>query len=840
VVGCYRPGREFTGVGRGSSAHLQRRSGVTVRRLKATSGCRYHERAQPGLSSATTAPRLDQTSAPGTDQRPSFLGTVSRTRLQRAVVPTGGAVIVTLIACWYFRVWDGGLGTPITYSGDALFYTGITNSIIGHGWYFTNSNLGAPLGQVTYDYPLGSDNLNLVVIRVLAWISTNPFVVNNLFLYLTFPATFLTSWFVLRRLGFSKAAAWVTSIVYVILPYHFWRADIHLMLAAYYAVPLGALLVYEFIGAPSKAGTRDAGQELFTGAWRARVVRFIRSRWLWIPVVLGSAGVYYGAFFVYLALTAGGLTALRDRDFRRLALPAICSVVVVAVLAINNSPSLFYWARHGRNAEAVERPLGQNDTFGLDISYLVLPINNHRLPLFRHTKERLTQDSESPVPDMENQGLGLLASVGLVVSLGSLLIGVTNRRSDGRWAAFRRRSGELNLFAILLATVGGLSTILGLLGFTWLRAYSRISIYIAFFSLVALGAVCETWLARRKAGSRRGRSFTAIIVALSLAVCAFAIYDQTPREITFPGQLVRSQVKARLASDRTFAKTIDRRLGPGAMVFELPLMESPEAGLPAKNRKLQYFTDELVKPSLFTNDLRWSWGAAKGRPHDLTPSFVGRPLERLLPDLAVLGFDGIYIDRRGFEDHGTQIEAGLASILDGRQPIVSRDGGLSFFDLRPYAKQYKEGLPAGTVLAQRSSALNPLRLDWGRGFSAAAGLGQFYPALEGVAFGRSAENDAVLDVTNPLQATRRMTLHFAATSADMQPATLEVRTPRGTQRFNLASSSAPALELNVPPGTTRLTFRIDRRAPGNLDDPKVAFQIFNPWWEAPLVPGKPG
>jgi phosphoglycerol transferase len=514
---------------------------------------------------------------------------------------------------------------------------------------------------------------------------------------------------------------------------------------------------------------------------------------------------------------------------RRLALPAICCAVVVGVLAINNVPTLLYSARHGENSAAVERRLGENDVYGLEISYLVLPLDSHRLPSFRHVKETLTNESVSPVRDTEGQALGLLASVGLVVSAGSALIGATTRRSGDPWFALRRRSGVLNLLAIALATVGGISTIVGLLGFTSLRAYNRISIFIAFFSLVALGALCESWLVRRR---RRTPRFTVGVVAVSIAVCAFAAFDQMPRALFSP----REQVKEQLSSDRAFAHKIERRLGRGAMVFQLPLMGNPETAVTVSPQIGRYFTDELVKPSLFT-DLRWSWGAMKGRPEDLTPAFVGRPVEQLLPDLAALGFDGIYIDRRAFADHGDEIEARLSSMLENQRPMVSRASDLSFFDLGAYRRNYERVTPKGALLAQRKSLLNPLRLNWGSGFVSSSGEAA-YPALDGVTFARSAQNGAVLDVTNPLQATRRLMLHFGADALDMRPATLEVRTPRGTQRFTLPSSTPPTVELNVQPGETRLTFRIDGEGPATPSGAGPAFQIVNPWWEAPLVSAK--
>src|SRR6266536_4026612 len=218
---------------------------MTLRRLKAPDkAASTDERVQPGITHSSVR------DAPRDDRQPWNSRRAFRNRCRELVVPASGAVFVLLLACWYFRIWSGGLGTPITYSGDGLLYAGLTNSIINHGWHFTDSSLGAPLGRVAYDYPLGQENLNFATIRVFAWAWSDPFVVNNLFLYLTFPAVFLSAWFVLRRFGFSKPVAWIVGAVYAILPYHFWRADLHLMLSAYYSVPLGALLLYEFMGAP--------------------------------------------------------------------------------------------------------------------------------------------------------------------------------------------------------------------------------------------------------------------------------------------------------------------------------------------------------------------------------------------------------------------------------------------------------------------------------------------------------------------------------------------------------------------------------------------------------------
>ena len=151
----------------------------------------------------------------------------------------------------------------------------------------------------------------------------------------------------------------------------------------------------------------------------------------------------------------------------------------------------------------------------------------------------------------------------------------------------------------------------------------------------------------------------------------------------------------------------------------------------------------------------------------------------LLPDLAAIGYDGIYIDRRGFADHATWLEAELNTLLDGQRPVVSRNGDLAFFDLRSYRRTYAAAIAKSDLRAQRRSALHPLRLSWGAGFVSTSGSGAFYPALDGVTLSRGTQNGAALEVTNPLQKERHLILHFGANAADMQPATLEVRTPRG-------------------------------------------------------------
>ena len=67
------------------------------------------------------------------------------------------------------------------------------------------------------------------------------------------------------------------------------------------------------------------------------------------------------------------------------------------------------------------------------------------------------------------------------------------------------------------------------------------------------------------------------------------------------------------------------------------------------------------------------------------------PPAKLLPELAAAGFDGIYLDRDGYEDHGRAIEAELTRRLDRPLPVRA-DGRVAYFDLRRTARRSPNAL----------------------------------------------------------------------------------------------------------------------------------------------------
>jgi phosphoglycerol transferase len=138
-------------------------------------------------------------------------------------------------------------------------------------------------------------------------------------------------------------------------------------------------------------------------------------------------------------------------------------------------------------------------------------------------------------------------------------------------------------------------------------------------------------------------------------------------------------------ADETFIRQIEAAVPPGSMIFQLPYVDYVEH--PPIH---QMFSYDMLRPYLHSRDLRWSYGAMKGRGCAYWQKNVaGNPTDQMLRDLGVAGFAGIYIDRAALTDHGDHLERGLLSLLSV-QPLVSENGRFAFFDLAEHIRKLRD------------------------------------------------------------------------------------------------------------------------------------------------------
>lgn len=592
--------------------------------------------------------RLRPPGEPKAALRPAY----SRRRnlwLEFAGYLTAAALSSLFVAC-AFSLWRADLSTPWTHFSDALLYEAWIKGIFEHGWYLHNPNLGAPAGMDMHDFPM-SDGLHFLLIKMLCFVLPNYAAVFNVFYLLGYPLAAVSALFLLRRFEVSYAPALLASLLFALLPYHFFRGQLNLFLSSYYVVPLSILVaLWLYLGRIGGSAPAPAAQ----GNERRRLYGSLA-----IAALQSSAGVYYAFFACFLLLMSGFAAALEARRWRPFLTAGLLIGVTTGGVLLNVSPSLHYWSTRGRNPDVARRHPIEAEMYGVKIAQLLLPDPLHRIP--RWSRMRQKYDTW---PLGRASAIGAFAGVGFLFLIGSLFY----RRRNQEQPALTEGLAILNLSAVLLATIGGFGTLFNFLIYDQFRGYERIGVFVAMFSLFASALLVDRSKAWWFAAGRGRATWAMLLTVLSAASIADAAgLGALPNH---------AALQADFENDAEFARRIEAALPPGSMVFQLPYFPFPET--PPLVDLQDY---EKFRPYFHANSLRFSYGAMKGREEDAWQRQTSTlPIAELVATVAERGFAGIYIDRLGYQDRAAALEAELTGRL-GQQPIVSGNARLSFFAL---------------------------------------------------------------------------------------------------------------------------------------------------------------
>jgi hypothetical protein len=584
-----------------------------------------------------------------------------------------------LILTCVIRLWDADLTILPNTKGDVIVVAMSVKSMVENGWWLHNPRLGMPFGQQLFDVPF-VDNLSMLAMKLLSLYASNYAVVINCFFFLTFPLTVIISLLVLRRFAISYPSAIVASLLYVFLPYHFFRGEAHLFLSAYYVVPL-IVMVCVWLW----RNELDVRRVALDGPAAPHISR--RATCTLITVLLIGSGENYYAFFACFLLCVAGIGgSLSSSSLRPLSLAVSLSALVTLVVALNNVPSLVYIWHHGTNKVVAVRGPQEAELYGLKISQMLLPVDGHRVPYL----SRLRNNYNSLAPIVNENGattLGAVTGFGFLFLLAQLLWLRETQVGD-----LCRPLASLAVASVLFGTIGGFGSLFNFLIYAQFRAYNRISIFIAFLSLFATALLLDL-LGREFDRRELGRWMWYSSLALVLLV---GLLDQT--SAVFVPHYAESRVEN--LSDAAFVKKIEASVPRSAMIFQLPIVPFPTN--PPVQRMVDY---DLLKGYLHSASLRWSYGSVKGRDGALWDECVGnQPLNWMVPEIVFAGFSGIYIDRYGYSDSGARIESAFLQIL-GESPIVSDNGRLAFFNLTKLAISTRAQYTLAEWLARHEQAL---------------------------------------------------------------------------------------------------------------------------------------
>jgi phosphoglycerol transferase len=688
--------------------------------------------------------------------------------------------IAVAFGWWFWRLLAPDPGVPLVYEGDGLVHGALIKDVLETGWYLHNPRLGAPFGSTYYDFPF-SDCALFVLIRIIGWFTGNWAVALNIFYGSGFVLTYVTAYWVLRRLAILAPLAALGAVSYTLLPYHFFRLT-HLHLAMYFVVPLVVWVAMAFV---------DHRPED-----RRPLLRWLRQHpgHIATAVLAGSCGVYYAFFGALTILASGALEAFRVRLRAPLMRAAALSALVFATVVANVSPTLFYWLANGKNAEVAVRSASASLVYGLNVALMLAPQADHRLPWLRRLAHDITT-LQLQINENTSAPLGILMSIGFVILVAAGL-GFW-WKSHGQQAL--QRMASLNLVLVLYSTIASFGFVFALLVTPEIRALNRVVVYIAFLSVFAFTFVAQRCLA--KVVPRVGFAATC---ALAVALMAVAWLDQVP--VGFSAH--RGAVVAQYHRDQAFFGRVEHSVPPGTRVLEFPYVAYPESA-PVYHEG--YYG--MLRGYLQTTALRWSYGAMRGRDDDWIGALARLPVEEQVRLGAASGFGGIYVDGTGYPDGGAGI-LGRISEAVGAAPVTSEDGTRAFFRLAPTGD-------------------SPVEL------MASVRLGAGFHAWEGGPGNRWAwaGGNGQIVLLNPANRPRRAHLEFAMST--LVPRAVEViQNGERLDRYALEPSSDTSADLDVllQPGANRLDFVTDVPAapPGNGDQRLLSFALKNPTYR--LVP----
>lgn len=714
----------------------------------------------------------------------------------------GAALLSLAVLSFVLRLWEADISVPLTNVGDALFNGALIKGVIDNGWYLHNKYVGMPTGLYLHDFS-NAYVLNFLIIKAFSLFCRSYGTVLNLFYLLGFPLTTLASLYVFRQLRLSWGPSVVGSMLFSFLPYHFMRDESHLFLSFYFLIPLVVLILLWIAEGRDLLITRDAVTQ------RSRFDLGSKSALaLIVCIVTSSSGIYYAAFGTFFLFVSGLVTSIRRKTLRPVVISSLLIGIILIGVCANLAPSMYYEYQHGKNREVPLRKPEDAETYGLKIAQMLLPVSGHRLPFLAEIKSRY--NGSHVWNETDSVSLGMIGSCGFLFLLAWVLVRKPDfRNGPPRMKGILGHLAVLNLAGLLLATVGGLSSLLAQYISPLVRAYNRISVYIAFFAIATVVMLLE------QAGNswkRTGQPPMAFHM-LTAMVLLVGITDQTTNQF-IPSY---KQIKADIAEQSGYVSAVESAGPQGGMIFQLPYVPFPEA--PPVQQMTDY--DHFAGGYLHSQTVRWSYGAMKGREGDFWQKMASqKPPPEFLKILAFSGFSGISIDRRGYADKGAGLERQFGVLLN-RKALVSSGQRYAFFPLGAYAEKLRRTYSAETWEEKRDRALHPVREAWGHSFSSLERFGD--------TTWRWCSSSGELRLINSSGTQRTVVISMSFATGHREPASLNVTAAGFSEQLTVSQENSPyAKAVTLPPGTTIIKFTCDaKRVDAPWDKRTLVFRVDN-------------
>lgn len=545
-------------------------------------------------------------------------------------------IITLILFVTIFHIYDYDLRVPFSYKGDAL---GVLQRI---GIYVRGENLenvqslGAPYGSNQY-HVLWDAFFPDIFWIVFAKITKDAGLTINLYYILTYMLSAMCTFYMLRKLHISKITAMMGGIIYAFIPGHMLRGEAHITIGSCFTLPLIVLsVIYLCNGSLCKPDYQETDRLTMRETFFS-----IDKKMLFCVtslVLTTFTSLYYGIFALFLISFAFVYNLIQQKKWRSFLYYGIlcmtefmCVVIIYLPVIISKELDPFY-----EPVNNIMRVMSGVEDYGLKLIQLILPVENHRLPVLANFAE--IYNTNFAVNENKLSSLGLFMSAGFIISIFVILFRIFEKNEEIKLYS------QLNLFIFCIATIGGGASAIAFINYN-IRCYNRFSFYIGLLSVLVITTVYDLLWTYKK-GKYQVICFYKGMLA-GIIVC-IAVFDQTTEDMVFSDNYYDAEA---YYSEKEFVENIEQYEGDHANIFTLPYFCGMNAGkgVTADGKQTAY---EPMYLSIHSKTSKWTIGSVLGEKGNLFLSNLSnhKP-EKMIRIISAMGFDGIALNYSGFEEN---------------------------------------------------------------------------------------------------------------------------------------------------------------------------------------------
>lgn len=550
---------------------------------------------------------------------------------------TLGLGYISLGKGFNFDVYSG-------FSGDETFGMMLVKSINENGplgvWF--NSRVGAPETSTIIDYPV-LGNMMVLLLWVISWFTDSIPGILYTYLILTFALDGISMSLLLRKLNINRFVSFVICILFAAAPFHFYRYLAHSSLINYMYVPIAiylSLVILNYFNDEKK--------------WKI----------IFCILLLGLGYGYYYAFGLIMMFVAFIMYFIQVEDKKKLIKKIWIIISLLITILLTLLPKIAYSFINGNNQEAGKRLFYESEIYGLKIINLLLPVQYSRIIALRELTNEYCLSGAPLVTENSMASLGLIGAIGFISLCVAFIISFTKKKEN---TTLQKKVIDFlcleTLVFVLTASIGGFGEIFNWAVTSQIRCYNRCSIFLTGLSLIMIAIMLNAVFAWK-------RPFA---VGLTILVLGIGLYDQVA--IRSDSWQTTSGIDQTQVMYEEYFEIVEDALEDSAMVYQLPYMDFPEAATINDLVDYKHFIAYL-----FTDNIRWSYGATRGRNVLAKDLNVDNGMSyAFVKGIQRAGFQAVYIDLDGYADDGSEIINFYNGL--GIQPLISDDGKLYVYDI---------------------------------------------------------------------------------------------------------------------------------------------------------------